>query len=382
MPRRRPKVPSGGGSSSGAFGLASGYGYGISRCGEDRTFGAEAGQGLNPAQAMRRVARSKPLEFGEFFEVFDAKGTAAKVSMAKPPVRLSHFARPGRFERRQIPHRGRPCRKALKTYREERVQKVRRGGPGHRVAKGVLPASRPGRLTRSAPAKGSCQRHWHRIGPWRRRPAPRPPRGSRAPRLFDGGPRRIGGGSVPRGPRFQASYSASNAIPRSPWSIASPTDRAAAGSISSSRHSPRITWCLQFRRPVGEGRRPQRRGGGRHYHPEREGGDALLPRDPVSPKPLDRPADLLPRRAEGPTPVNIERVGIVGADGRAALPSVGAILVEEERSSPHLRQPGSAVEDGVGPACPGPPRPPLGSSRTPPGPRSGREPPSTCYPRF
>ena len=47
---------------------------------------------------MCRIARSKPLEFGELFEVFDAKA-----SMAKPPVRLSRFARPGRFERRQTP---------------------------------------------------------------------------------------------------------------------------------------------------------------------------------------------------------------------------------------------------------------------------------------
>lgn len=98
MPRLSPKTPSGGGSSPGAFGLASGHGHGISRCGEGRAPGAEAGQGLSPAQAMCRIARSKPLEFGELFEVFDAKA-----SMAKPPVRLSRFARPGRFERRQTP---------------------------------------------------------------------------------------------------------------------------------------------------------------------------------------------------------------------------------------------------------------------------------------
>lgn len=40
MPRRRPKVLSGGGSSPGAFGPASGYGHGISRCGEGRAPGA------------------------------------------------------------------------------------------------------------------------------------------------------------------------------------------------------------------------------------------------------------------------------------------------------------------------------------------------------
>lgn len=51
------------------------------------------------------------------------KGTAAK-----PPVRLSHFARPGRFERRQTPPLRAPVSKSSETYREERVQKVRRRG--------------------------------------------------------------------------------------------------------------------------------------------------------------------------------------------------------------------------------------------------------------
>lgn len=243
MPRLSPKVPSGGGSSPGALGLASGYGHGISRCGEDRTLGAVAGQGLSPARAMRRVARSKPLEFGEFFEVSDAKGTAAETSRAEPPGRLSRFARFGRLEHRQTPPSRAPMSKSSENLPERARAKSEARGPGHRVAKGALPTSRLNRLTRSAPAKGSCQRHRHRIGPWRRRPAPRPPRGSRASRPCGGGPRRIGGGSAPRGPCSQASYSASNAIPRSPWSIASPTDRVAAGSISSSRHSPRITWA-------------------------------------------------------------------------------------------------------------------------------------------
>ena len=143
MPRRSPKTPSGGGSSPGAFGLASGYDYGISRCGEDRTFGAEAGQGLNPAQAMRRVARSKPLEFGEFFEVFDAKGTAAKVSMAKPPVRLSHFARPGRFERRQIPPPRTPMSKGSENIPGRARAKSEARGAGPSRCEGRPPGFAP-----------------------------------------------------------------------------------------------------------------------------------------------------------------------------------------------------------------------------------------------